>query len=81
MWAVSEYGTIATVTSNDITAPDGSTTADRINFAPDGTGQSRRTQSIVFSNTTYTVSAYVKKRRSEYCKFICYCFCVTIPKY
>lgn len=60
-WGISGFGTLATVTANTTIAPDGTTTADTINFAPDATGQSRRLQNISNMNGTYTVSAFVKK--------------------
>lgn len=61
-WAYTSYGTLATAQANMATAPDGNTTADLITFAPDGTGQSRRSQLYVgLTAGTYTASVYVKK--------------------
>jgi hypothetical protein len=48
-----------TVTTNQTTAPDGNTTADRISITSNG-GYIRRFSLTVLNSTTYTISAFVK---------------------
>jgi hypothetical protein len=60
-WNSSSFGTNATVTANAIASPFGELTADLLTFAPDGTGQSRREQVVLFATGVYTTSVFVKK--------------------
>jgi hypothetical protein len=58
-------GAGVTVTTNAITAPDNTTTADKFNYSGAALTPS---QTIASTTTTYTVSAYVKSSNTSFCR-------------
>ena len=57
--------TAVTVSTNTITAPDGTTTADKFNYSAASTAPS---QTITSTTTTYTISTYVKPSNTSFCR-------------
>jgi hypothetical protein len=58
-------GATVTITANAITAPDGTTTADKFNYSAISTGPSQTAGS---TTSTYTISTYVKPSNTSFCR-------------
>jgi hypothetical protein len=58
-------GAAVTITANAITAPDGTTTADKFNYSALTNTPSQTTTS---TTTTYTIATYVKPSNTSFCR-------------
>jgi hypothetical protein len=63
--AVWVKGAAVTITANAITAPDGTTTADKFNYSALTNTPS---QTITSTTTTYTIATYVKPSNTSFCR-------------